>query len=171
MTSIIRAGIIDAELLTDIGRQTFFESHGHSGPAPDIAAYASEKFNVDFFKEELKNTENIYHFIYHGQQLAGYSKIVLNCPHSNIPLPAVTKLERLYLLKDFYGLALGQELFSYNIQLSKENSQSGMWLFVWKDNQRALNFYLKNGFQVVGSHDFKISETHYNPNHLMLLKY
>ena len=46
-----------------------------------------------------------------------------------------------------------------------------MWLFVWKENHRAINFYNKAGFKIFGSHDFKLSETHANPNHVMFLKY
>ena len=78
----------------------------------------------------------------------------------------ITKLERIYLLKEFY---LGAELFEYNVRLAKENNQKGMWLFVWVENERAVNFYKKNGFVIIGSHDFKISETHSNPNHQMFL--
>lgn len=38
-------------------------------------------------------------------------------------------------------------------------------------NHRAVNFYLKTGFQITGSYDFKLSDTHSNPNHRMLLLY
>jgi diamine N-acetyltransferase len=80
-------------------------------------------------------------------------------------------MERLYLLKQFYNLKLGAALLHFNIDLSKRNNQAGMWLFTWKENMRAVNFYQKNGFVIIGSHDFKISETHSNPNHLMLLRF
>jgi ribosomal protein S18 acetylase RimI-like enzyme len=46
-----------------------------------------------------------------------------------------------------------------------------MWLFVWKENQRAIHFYKKAGFHIIGSYDFRLTETHSNPNHQMLLKY
>ena len=75
------------------------------------------------------------------------------------------------MLKEFYGLQLGLELFEFNLNLSKQQDQEGMWLFVWKENQRALSFYKKNKFRIIGSHDFKLSETHANPNHLMFLEY
>ncbi|MEO9209693.1 MAG: hypothetical protein ABI208_01270, partial [Ginsengibacter sp.] len=74
-------------------------------------------------------------------------------------------------LKEFYNLKMGLELMNFNIELSKSDNQVGMWLFVWIENVRALNFYMKNGFEIIGSHDFKISATHSNPNHQMFLKY
>ena len=98
-------------------------------------------------------------------------KIILNSPHSNIQTENVTKLERLYLLKDFYELKLGIGLLNFNVELSRKKNQAGMWLFVWKENQRAVNFYKRTGFQIIGSYDFKLTETHSNPNHQMFFKY
>ncbi len=46
-----------------------------------------------------------------------------------------------------------------------------MWLFVWKENQRAVNFYDKAGFKIIGNYEFKLSKTHSNPNYQMFLKY
>lgn len=158
-------------MLADIGRISFIESHGSSADKADIAAYVNENYTYDVFKKEIRDPENIYHIVYFKKQPAGYSKIIYNVGHANITVENVTKLDRIYLLKEFYGLKLGYELFKFNIELSKKNGQAGMWLFVWKENHRAVNFYKKTGFKIIGSHDFKLSETHSNPNHQMLLIY
>ena len=171
MTSIIKAKDKDFSLLADLGRESFLESHGRSASPEDIDTYAKENYTVEVFKKEISDPKNIYHIIYCDDQPAGYSKIVFNVPHSNIPLENVTKLERIYLLEKFYGLKLGFELFKFNLELSKKNDQAGMWLYVWKENKRAISFYEKTGFKIIGSHDFKISETHSNPNHQMILLY
>ena len=169
MTSIVRANKHHVQLLSEIAKQTFVESHGNSAASDDIDIYVTKNYSADIFKNELSDTKNIYHIIYHQNRAAGYSKIILDTPYSNSQIKNIAKLERLYLLKEFYNLQLGQQLFQFNINFSIKNNQKGIWLYVWKENQRALNFYKKNGFQIVGSHDFKISETHSNPNHQMFL--
>lgn len=171
MTSIVKAKVKDIQLLADIGRISFVESHGNSASEADIYEYVKKNYTYEEIREEIRNADNIYQIIYFDKQPAGYSKIIYNVPHTNIPVENVTKLDRIYLLKDFYGLKLGYELFKFNIELSKKNNQSGMWLFVWKENHRAVGFYEKAGFKIIGSHDFKLSETHSNPNHQMLLLY
>ena len=171
MNSIVKASVTDAMLLADIGKVSFVESHGSSATPAVIEKYVREKYTEDVLREELSDPGNIYHIIYHNQEPAGYAKINLNVSHPNIAMENLTKLERIYLLKKFYGLHLGLELFQFNLQLSKMNNQSGMWLFVWKENQRAVQFYEKTGFRIVGSYDFKLTETHANPNHQMLLVY
>jgi len=171
MTKIIRANTGDVQLLARVGSLSFIESHGHSAPAETVNKYVADHYNEDAFKAELGDAANIYHLIFYNDDPAGYSKIILNAAHPNVPSVNATKLERLYLLKAFYGLKLGFELLELNVELSKENQQDGMWLFVWKKNQRAIDFYLKNNFEIIGSHDFKLSETHANPNHQMFLRF
>jgi diamine N-acetyltransferase len=161
--TIIKADIKDSHLLSDLARQTFIESHGNSAKAEDINSYIAEK-------KELINERNSYHLIFHTNQPAGFSNIILNFPYADSPLENIAKLERIYILKEFYEFKSGQQLLDFNVNLAKENRQHAMWLYVWKENPRAIRFYEKNGFIITGSHDFKISETHSNPNHQMLLK-
>ena len=171
MSNIVRATKSNFKVLADIGRLTFIESHGNSASKADIDCYLNEKYSYEAFQEELSNADNIYHIIYHEDQPIGFSKIVLNSPLPNIQMDNVTKLERLYILKAFYQLKKGLELFNFNVELSKSSNEVGMWLFVWTENERAINFYTKNGFQTIASHEFKISPTHSNPNYQMFLNY
>lgn len=171
MTTILTATTIDAKTLSQLGKQTFLESHSHSAPKKDIDKYVAFKFSVSEFETELKKQSNNYYIIYHNEIPVGYSKIVFNVYNKNIPLKNVTKLERIYVLEEFQKLKLGLELFKFNLNTSKQHNQSGMWLYTWIENHKAIAFYKKAGFKIVGSYDFKISDTHYNPNHQMLLTY
>jgi len=171
MTSIVKAAIKDAELLSKIGTQSFIESHGISASKKDIENYLESKFTKEAFDAELTDSNNIFHILYYNKKPVGYSKIIYNVIQHNIPFENVTKLERLYVLEVFHHLRLGLELFLFNIELSKKNNQKGMWLYTWIENHKAIQFYKKVGFKIVGSYDFKISETHSNPNHQMLLTF
>ena len=171
MYTIIKATLKDAQLLSIIGKEAFLVAHGHSAPKKDIDNYVNQNFNEENFKKELSDVKNEYYLIYSDAKIAGYSKVILNSKNENISSENITLLSRLYLLEAFYGLNLGKELFNFNVNLSKENNQKGIWLAVWVENQRAISFYEKRGFVKVGKFDFKISETHYNPNHIMYLAF
>ncbi len=171
MTKIEPAGENDFELLSELGRLTFLESHGHSAPPGVINDYVKKQYDINTVKAELSDAVNIIHIISYNNKPAGYSKIVLNSPHPAINEKNITKLERLYLLKEFYDLKLGNELFKFNLDISKRNEQAGTWLYTWKENPRAIRFYTNQGFEIIGSFDFKLSESHANPNHLMFLGY
>lgn len=170
MTTILRATIEDAPLLSTIAGQAYMESHGHSASATDNASYITNKLSTEAFTIELSSPENSYHIVYVDQQPAGYSKIILNARHPDIGEEPVTKLERLYLLKSFYGQDIGKQLFEHNVSIAKAHHQLGMWLHVWKENHRAFAFYQRQGFNIIGSYEFEISPTHFNPNHVMYLR-
>lgn len=171
MASIQQATISNASLIAGIGARSFIESHGHSAAPADISAYVASKFSLAAIEEELNDTKNIFHIIYHNDKPAGYSKIILNCTYPGIESKNVTKLERLYLLQEFHDKKLGLQLFSFIADLSKKEKQEGMWLYVWIENERAVAFYKRAGFEIIDHGDFKISENHSNPNHIMYLKY
>lgn len=171
MISILKAQETDVAFLSEVGKKTFVEAHGHSAPKADIESYINEKYAIELIKAELSDPQISYHIIYLNGIPAGFSKISFDTRNANIPLEKVSKLDRIYLLKEFHGFQLAYELFQFNRQLSLEKNQKGMWLFVWVENQKAIAFYKKLGFQIIANYDFQISPTHSNPNHQMLLVY
>lgn len=171
MGIIIPAAIADAPLLTKIARESFIESHGSSAPDADINSYINKHYSTDVFEQELSNTKNNYSLIYQDDIIAGYSNIITDVICPGIKQQPLAKLDRIYLLQSFYNSGLGYQLFHYNVALAKASAQKGIWLYVWTANQRALRFYTRNGFTITGHHDFKISDTHSNPNYRMLLQW
>ena len=81
MTSIIRAGNKDFQLLSEIAKLTFKESHGRSAKPEDIDIYITGHYSENIFKEELGDAKNIYHIIYYDNNVAGYSKIIFDTPY------------------------------------------------------------------------------------------
>lgn len=120
MITIVAAGAKDVAALARMGGQTIMESHGHSQPAEVMHRYIAEKFSEDALEGELNDPANIFHLIYYDGRLAGYSKVINNVSIAPVALPNITKLERLYLLREFYDKKLGHRLLQFNINLSKE---------------------------------------------------
>jgi ribosomal protein S18 acetylase RimI-like enzyme len=168
---IKRATAADCASIVSIGQIAVEEAHRASCSAEDMKDYMSRNYNDTAIQQELSNPENVYHIIYYKTQPIGFSKIVLNAEHPNISLKNTAKLDRIYILKEYFGLKLGYELLKFNVEFTKEQYQSGMWLFTWIGNERAIDFYLKTGFEIVGTHNFQVSKKHSNPNHHMLLRY
>ena len=171
MIQILKATANDAELIAQLGKQTFIESHGHSASKTDINAFLLKYYTAKAVAEEFDHPKVEYNLIKYNNTVVGFSKIELSSPNENIIDQNVTKLARIYLLKEFYGQNLGANLFNFNIELSKAKNDKGIWLHVWVENEKAVRFYKKNGFKIVGEFDYQISKTHTNPNHVMYLEY
>ena len=161
-------GLTEVETLAQLSRDTFIESHGHSAREEDIQSYVGLNFNLKKLTEDLKDSRIFFNKIYVNDQIAGYSKLIINEAHPLTQINPVAKFERLYLLKGFYGMGLGERLLRHNMEIAQIHKQKGLWLFVWTGNKKGLQFYGKSDFKSIGEHDFKISEQHSNPNYVML---
>ena len=171
MIQIKTATLDDTEVLTQLGKTTFMEAHHTSASIKALECYLNKVYQEERFLEELENPNNIFHLIYFNEEPVGFSKITLSETNAAITKDNVTKLDRIYVLKEYYDKKLGVELFKNLVSVSKENKQTGLWLYVWVKNERAINFYKKMGFLVVGSYDFVLSKNKSNPNHIMFLEY
>lgn len=171
MLNIRRANKTDAQAILDIAIPSFLDAHGHSAEKSEIETYVKTNFSLNAIEKELDSNGNIFFISSVQNRICAYSKISLNQSNENIKSEALTKLERLYVHPSEYGKGIALELLQANIQFSKQNSQKGMWLHVWTENKRAISFYRKMGFEVIGNYDFKVSDTHYNPNFVMYLAY
>jgi ribosomal protein S18 acetylase RimI-like enzyme len=158
-----------AKVLSELCKETFVIPHGHSAPKKEIEHYLRNNFSEERIQQELKRSKNEYYFIYHQEKIAGFSKIIFNSPNESIVADNITQLSRLYLLEEYYNLGLGKALFDFNISLAKKYNQVGVWLAVWIENKRAISFYKKLGFKKVGHSNYRISETHSNPNYIFYL--
>lgn len=123
MISIVKAQVKDAALLAGLATQTFIESHGHSAAAADIEAYVAKNYTPAMLQAELEDPANIYHIQYYHKLPVGFSKIILNTPYEGSPGNAITKLERIYLLKSYYGTNLGPALMDFLIHLMKKENK------------------------------------------------
>ena len=169
MISIVQASPADASLIVDIGKISVKQAHLGSCPETDLDQYLARNYNTKAISQELSDENNVYHILYDDGEPAGFSKIVLNASHPNIQRQDVKKLDSIYLLDSFFGKKLGYELMQFNIEFAKANNQSGIWLFTWVGNERAINFYQRCGFEIIGSHYFQVTETQSNLNHHMHL--
>jgi ribosomal protein S18 acetylase RimI-like enzyme len=59
-------------------------------------------------------------------------------------------------LKAFLGKKIGQILLDEAIKIAHISGVDYLWLGVWEENQRALQFYSKNGFVEFDKHFFTL---------------
>ncbi|TMM32015.1 GNAT family N-acetyltransferase [Polaribacter aestuariivivens] len=171
MISIKKATIKEVTDLALVGKKAFIIPHKDAIPSKIMVNYLNHSFSEKTLLEEITNPNYQYNLIFVDDNLAGFSKIIFNHKNDNITQTNVTKMERLYLLEEYYGLGLGNKLFQHNLHLAKEQNQNGIWLYVWIKNFRALEFYKKVGFKKIAMYDFPISETEKRPNDVLYLKF
>ena len=90
--------------------------------------------------------------------MIGYLKINVGQAQTELKDEQALEIERIYVLQQYHGKKVGQLLFEKAIAMAHQMSKSYVWLGVWEENRRALQFYKKNGFIEFDQHIFKLGD-------------
>jgi len=146
----------DAVLLQIIGKQTFYEAFKYDNSEEDLNQYLNESFSFEKITEELKNVNSEFYFAKSNDQVLGYLKINFGKSQTELNENNSLEIERIYLLKQFYGKNVGQKLLDKALEIALKNQHDFVWLGVWENNLRAIQFYKKNGFVAFDKHIFQL---------------
>ncbi|MBT8308839.1 MAG: GNAT family N-acetyltransferase [Flavobacteriaceae bacterium] len=149
----------DAQLIALLGRITFTETFGHFfSDQQDLINYFEATFSVEKIKISLTKPNNIYWISFVDQLPAGYAKLKLHSGSEFIDSDNICQLQKIYVLKDFLGMKIGYHMQNLLFEKARELGFKTIWLSVLNSNERAINFYKKNDFEIIGSHDFTIGK-------------
>lgn len=144
--------------LQQIGRQTFFETFSLGNTEENMKQYLDEEFSIAKLTSELKDNNAEFYFAVLNQKVIGYLKLNVGQSQTELQDDKALEIERIYVLKDFHGKNVGQLLCDKAIQIARQKYAEYVWLGVWEENPRAINFYKKNGFEAFDKHIFKLGE-------------
>ena len=144
--------------LQQIGRQTFAETFAESNTAENMAKYLEEAYSHEKLIAELNDPNSYFYFAMLGEEVIGYLKVNMGSSQTELKDNDALEIERIYVTKEFHGKKVGQLLFDKAIQVAKEQQVAYVWLGVWENNKRALQFYTKNGFVEFDQHVFVLGD-------------
>ncbi len=156
--SIRKASLQDLVLLQTIGRQTFTETFAAFNSAENLSQYLEQSFSAEKLSQELANTDSSFYFAEDNGQIVGYLKINVGQAQTELNDEYALEIERIYVLQHYHGKKVGQLLYEKAVQIALEMKKQYVWLGVWEENKRALQFYRKNGFVEFDKHIFKLGE-------------
>jgi ribosomal protein S18 acetylase RimI-like enzyme len=156
--SILEATINDLELLQKIGRQTFSETFAASNSLENMTKYLAEGFSSEKLLGELTNINAAFYIAKNEMEVVGYLKLNFGQSQTELKDSKALEIERIYVLQEFQGKNIGQLLYEKAIQVATEKNAEYVWLGVWEENNKAINFYKKNGFVAFDKHIFKLGD-------------
>ncbi len=158
---IRRAGVDDAELISDLSNITFIETYRNSCPDEHLFDFLNSYFNKEAILQELSNPDDLYFLAFYDGFPAGYLR--MKEEHNDFPaMNAFNSIEikRIYVLKEFHSKKIGSALMKHALDVATEKGYEKIWLGVWENNQKAKSFYNKWGYIDSGvKHVFSIGDT------------
>jgi GNAT superfamily N-acetyltransferase len=152
------AGPSDASLLAKIGEQTFHDSFGPANTPQDMAKYLAKSFGESIQASELKDPGNSFLVAEVSGEPVGYARLRAGSAPSSIPGSHPIEIVRFYSVKEWIGRGVGPRLMQECLDVAAGTGHDTLWLDVWERNERAIAFYKKWGFKVVGNQPFQLGD-------------
>lgn len=155
---IRKATISDLEIIQQISIQTFTETFAAVNTAENMENYVLENFNSLQVALEINNRESAFYLASLENEIIGYMKLNFGDAQTEKQKENNLEIHRIYVLQAFHGKKIGQLLLDVALKIGKETGIDFIWLGVWEENHRALQFYSKNGFVEFDKHIFTLGD-------------
>ena len=144
----------DAALIADISRQTFYETFSPFNSKVDMDIFMNVQFTKGRLMLEVGKSENIFLLAYNGDDVAGYVKLRDTRHPKQLGSSNALEIARLYAMSAMIGKGVGKLLMQESLKIASEKKKDMVWLGVWKQNIKAIEFYKKWGFTIFDECDF-----------------
>lgn len=154
--TIRRATAADASRLAELAARTFSDTYAaHNDPA-DMAAHIAARYGEGKQAEELADPASTYIVVELADQLIGYAYLVSGQAPGGVTLDAPVEVVRFYVASQWHGHGVAQHLMEACVGVARQQGGRTLCLGVWQENPRAIAFYRKAGFTVVGETAFHL---------------
>lgn len=156
--SVKEAGVNDAEVISKLSTETFFETYSWYNTPENMLEYTQKHFNIKHTQKELASENNWFFLARENDEVIGYVKLRIEETPPELKGKKHIEIERIYVQKKHQKKRVGFLLFKKCMKFSKEKNFDVIWLGVWEQNLNAINFYIKAGFTKFGEHAFQLGK-------------
>ena len=150
------ATIADVDALTAFGARTFFESFGADNTPEDMAKHLESAWRTDLQRAEILDPSFDTLIAVSNGALAGFAMLRDKEEPPGVAATRPVELWRFYVDKAWQGRGLARALMYAVDERARARGGRELWLGVWERNARAVAFYRKCGFEVVGRKIFVV---------------
>lgn len=155
MITIRRATLEDAEVLARLAERIFRDTFATADNRADLDLYCEKSFGPEIQQQEILDANGVTLLAETEDQPVGFAHILLQAPNVSVSANRPSELRRLYIAKDWHGRGVAKDVMAQILSAVALAGADHIWLGVWEHNPRAIAFYRKHGFKVVGEHLFQ----------------
>lgn len=152
--SVRRATVVDAEALSRFSAEVFPLGCPANTSPDDLANYISEELTPERFCALLQDNRVVILVAETQREIAAYTLLARGVCHSQVQCPNQSELRKFYVRAKFHGRGVADVLMAELLALAANDGT--LWLSVFSENRRAISFYERWGFRVIGTQDFLV---------------
>jgi diamine N-acetyltransferase len=144
----------DSNVIADLSARTFISAYQGMLHEEALQGFVRSAFSHEKIQEEMDLPGNQFLLAYEDETPIGYAFLREAGPPMGVQGEKPVELARIYLEEDVTGKGYGSRLMEACIELAIQSGYSILWLGVWEQNERAIRFYEKMGFNQAGTLPF-----------------
>jgi ribosomal protein S18 acetylase RimI-like enzyme len=146
----------DAESLARLAERTFRNTFVEASNPTDMDLHCAKNFSVEIQRREILNPNYVTILADLEGELVAFAQVRLLSPQQCVIAERPSELYRLYVSSEWHGRGIAHEVMSEVLTTAAHGGADCVWLGVWEQNPKAIAFYRKYGFKVVGDHVFQV---------------
>lgn len=150
------AAVADAAALAELGRRTFSDAFAADNTPEDLAVFLDLTYSPQIQRDELQDPALTCLLAEQDGALVAYALLRTGKTSPYVIDPAAIELQRFYVDQPAHGTGLAHRLMQECVDHAAGLGASTVFLGVFERNVRAIRFYRKHGFEVVGSQVFRV---------------
>ncbi len=148
----------DAARLSALMRAAFQAAYRHATTPENLARFLDASYTVARQAAELADPGIRTWVLTDLQDWIGYAQLRCGRPGPPSVPPGAVELGRIYLLPEWQGSGAAQQLLTAVESAARADGHAALWLLVYPPATRAVCFYERQGFRVVGTAPFQFGD-------------
>lgn len=160
MISFGKALLSDALRISVLYKTVYIQTYGAEGITFESASFITKRFSNEQIEKTIMGTSNELIVACHNGNPIGVAEVIVKtvCPIRQI---STAELDKLYVLQSYYGKGIGYGLLNESEKLCLEYGIAQMNIEVYIENERAITFYKRQGYNLIGKVDFPMESNVY----------
>ncbi len=146
----------DARAVAALAESTFRETFAPTNTASDMDLHCQQAYGEQTQSAEIANPRMQTLVAEADGVLIGYAQVRWMDAPSCVQAANPGEIYRLYVASAWHGKGVAAQLMARCLDVIAHQGCDVAWLGVWEHNPRAIAFYTKHGFEVVGEHTFTV---------------
>jgi len=136
----------DAPVLAVLAERTFRDAFEARNSPENMDLHCGRNFGPEIQAREIADRALVTMVAEESGHLTGYTQL----------RPATAELRRIYVSREWHGRGVAQSLMEEALRAAARAGCDRLWLGVWEHNPKAIAFYRKFAFEIVGQQSFML---------------
>ena len=152
----------------EVGTRAYDQHYLHLWPNGDSTPYVSRSFTLEVLEKEEQDKNTLLFIIRLNGEAVGVLKFTLNANLYQFTDEEALYVDKIYITNEHAGKGIGKKVLQFVLLRARAMEKQVVWLDAMQKGP-ALNFYLKNGFEIYSEREIRLPKILEAEKHMYIM--